>query len=409
MKAFTVSLMLIITYVLSATIAVASGSWKGQIIDIETKEPLEGTVVLAVWERVYRTPAGDKSYFYEAKEVLTDKNGRFEIPAYTPINLLPLISYMRGPYFIIFKPSYLSIEWWHPNYFLEGSTEKATELTELSGKKYRLSPGLIELPPLKTREERLEVVGDLPPSIPDEKMTKLIELMNKERIELGLNPVHIKRGSNDLAGRLTDVWKNGVSTGHYEYDSNSNRISSVTQGFSLAGSYDAQDRLLTYGNNTYTYTANGELQSKTTSTGTTAYNYDVLGNLLSATLPDGTIIEYIVDGQNRRIGKKVNSVLVQGFLYENQLRPVAELDGAGAVVSRFVYGSKVNVPDYMVKNGVTYRIISDHLGSPRFVINATTVVNVLDRDWMDMLLKSKWEGMKTALMNGDVEGALGYF
>ena len=240
-------------------------------------------------------------------------------------------------------------------------------------------------------------------------MTKLIELMNKERIELGLNPVHIKRGSNDLAGRLTDVWKNGVSTGHYEYDSNSNRISSVTQGFSLAGSYDAQDRLLTYGNNTYTYTANGELQSKTTSTGTTAYNYDVLGNLLSATLPDGTIIEYIVDGQNRRIGKKVNSVLVQGFLYENQLRPVAELDGAGAVVSRFVYGSKVNVPDYMVKNGVTYRIISDHLGSPRFVINATTVVNVLDRDWMDMLLKSKWEGMKTALMNGDVEGALGYF
>jgi len=154
MKAFTVSLMLIITYVLSATIAVASGSWKGQIIDIETKEPLEGTVVLAVWERVYRTPAGDKSYFYEAKEVLTDKNGRFEIPAYTPINLLPLISYMRGPYFIIFKPSYLSIEWWHPNYFLEGSTEKATELTELSGKKYRLSPGLIELPPLKTWEER---------------------------------------------------------------------------------------------------------------------------------------------------------------------------------------------------------------------------------------------------------------
>lgn len=33
------------------------------------------------------------------------------------------------------------------------------------------------------------------------------------------------------------------------------------------------------------------------------------------------------------------------------------------MVSRFVYGSKSNVPDYMVKGGVTYRIISDRLGS----------------------------------------------
>src|SRR3989338_3444290 len=106
MKAFTVSLMLIITCVLSATIAVASGSWKGQIIDIETKEPLEGTVILAVWDRNYRTPTGGSSYFYEAKEVLTDKEGRFEIPAYTPINLLPLISYIEGPFFTIFKPGY---------------------------------------------------------------------------------------------------------------------------------------------------------------------------------------------------------------------------------------------------------------------------------------------------------------
>jgi RHS repeat-associated protein len=39
------------------------------------------------------------------------------------------------------------------------------------------------------------------------------------------------------------------------------------------------------------------------------------------------------------------------------------------VVSRFVYGSRKNVPDYMVKAGFTYRIISDHLGSPRLVVN----------------------------------------
>jgi len=54
---------------------------------------------------------------------------------------------------------------------------------------------LVELPKLKTREERIKNGGSLPPSIPDDEMSKLIELMNKERIELGLNPVHIKRGS----------------------------------------------------------------------------------------------------------------------------------------------------------------------------------------------------------------------
>ena len=142
----------------------------------------------------------------------------------------------------------------------------------------------------------------------------------------------------DQAGRLTDVWKDGALVGHYEYDLNSNRTLYTGQLGSFTGTYDAQDRLLSYGNYTYTYTANGELLSKTdTVTGeTTTYDYDVLGNLMSVTLPDGTLIEYVVDGRNRRIGKKVNGVLVQGFLYADQLNPVAELDGAGNVVSRFI-------------------------------------------------------------------------
>jgi RHS repeat-associated protein len=51
---------------------------------------------------------------------------------------------------------------------------------------------------------------------------------------------------------------------------------------------------------------------------------------------------------------------------------VAELDGAGNVVARFVYGTKAHVPDYMEKGGVTYRILSDHLGSVRLVVDAAT-------------------------------------
>jgi len=50
-------------------------------------------------------------------------------------------------------------------------------------------------------------------------------------------------------------------------------------------------------------------------------------------------------------------------------QPVVELDGAGNVVARFVYSSKGHVPDYMIKGAVTYRLISDHLGSVRLVVN----------------------------------------
>lgn len=173
-----------------------------------------------------------------------------------------------------------------------------------------------------------------------------------------------------------------------EYDANDNRLSASGPGGTVTGSYDAQDRLLQYGATTYTYTANGELQNKTVGSQTTTYAYDALGNLLAVTLPDGTQVEYVVDGQQRRVGKKVNGTLVQGFLYADALRPVAELDGSGAVVARFIYATTANVPDAMEKAGVTYRILADHLGSPRLVIEATTgaIVQRLDYDAFGQVL-----------------------
>jgi RHS repeat-associated protein len=72
------------------------------------------------------------------------------------------------------------------------------------------------------------------------------------------------------------------------------------------------------------------------------------------------------------VGKKVNGAMVQGFLYENALRPIAELNGAGSIVSEFVYGTRENVPEYLIKGGQTYRIICDHLGSPRLIVNVAS-------------------------------------
>ncbi|MBS1796125.1 MAG: carboxypeptidase regulatory-like domain-containing protein [Acidobacteria bacterium] len=188
----------------------------------------------------------------------------------------------------------------------------------------------------------------------------------------------------DPAGRLTTVTLNGgpLPFVTYGYDANDNRTSIDLGGNVTNGTYDAQDRLTQYGPNVYAYTPNGELQSKTAGGQTTAYDYDVLGNLRTVTLPDTTRIDYVIDGRSRRIGKKVNGTLVKGFLYQDQLAPVAELDGANAVISRFVYATRANVPDYMIKNGVDYRLVRDLTGSVRLVIDTATgsIAQRLDYD-----------------------------
>jgi RHS repeat-associated protein len=71
----------------------------------------------------------------------------------------------------------------------------------------------------------------------------------------------------------------------------------------------------------------------------------------------------------------VDGVLVRNFVYEDKLKPIAEFDGVGNLVAEFIYGSKSNLPDYLVKYGTaagTYRTISDHLGSPRIVVNVAS-------------------------------------
>jgi YD repeat-containing protein len=160
--------------------------------------------------------------------------------------------------------------------------------------------------------------------------------------------------SYDPVGRLTEVERNGTSVESYTYDANGNRTAFTGSTGSVSGTYDDQDRLLTYGSASYTYTLAGELASKVVGTDTTLYSYDPMGNLVEVRLPDGTEIGYLIDGQNRRVGRKLDGLLREGLLYGDQLNPVAELDSAGEVVSWFVYGSRPHVPDYMVKGGATY-------------------------------------------------------
>jgi RHS repeat-associated protein len=200
----------------------------------------------------------------------------------------------------------------------------------------------------------------------------------------------------DANGQLHEVRTNGVSSAVYTLDGNGNRQKVTRNGVDTIGTYDSQDRLSKYGAASYAYGPSGELLSKVDTAGTTSYNYDEFANLMSVTLQDGTLIEYVIDGRNRRIGKKVAGSLVQGLLYQGGIRPVAELDASNNVVSRFVYATNRNVPDYMVKDGVNYRIITDSGGSPRLVVDSVTgaVVQRLDYDEFGQVLQDTNPGFQ---------------
>lgn len=57
-------------------------TYQGKVIDKETLKPIEGAVVVAVWNKWYMPLVsfeGSETKFKDAKEILTDKNGDWAI------------------------------------------------------------------------------------------------------------------------------------------------------------------------------------------------------------------------------------------------------------------------------------------------------------------------------------------
>jgi len=220
---------------------------------------------------------------------------------------------------------------------------------------------------------------------------------------------HIVAYEYDVAARLRKVTTDGVFTSEYTYDLNGNRLSHATLTETVTADYDSQDRLLRYGDDVFTWTNNGELETKVhVPTGdTTTFLYDEFSNLRHVEMPNGDQLEYIVDGHDRRVGKKVNSVITQAFLYEDQLRVAAEFDGTGTLISLFVYSASPNSPDYMVKSGTTYRVLKDHLGSPRVVVDSTggTVAQRMDFDEFGVVTMSTPAGFQPFGFAGGIHDA----
>jgi RHS repeat-associated protein len=67
----------------------------------------------------------------------------------------------------------------------------------------------------------------------------------------------------------------------------------------------------------------------------------------------------------------VNGGTTEQFVYLDA-GPIAQIGPSGEVAKRFVYATGQFAPDYMIAADRTYRIVVDHSGSPRLVIDVET-------------------------------------
>jgi RHS repeat-associated protein len=178
--------------------------------------------------------------------------------------------------------------------------------------------------------------------------------------------------SYDDADRLTQVELDGKLVETDRYDSAGNRTTVTAPSGSIKATYDARDRLLTWGATTYSWSASGTLTERAGGGAAATFTFDDFGQLRQATSTgDGATVTYAVDAQGRRVGRSVNGQLVAGYLYNPAGEIVAETDGSGAVVARFGYDDLGHLA--LVERGsAAYRVVTDQVGSPRLVIDPTS-------------------------------------
>lgn len=187
--------------------------------------------------------------------------------------------------------------------------------------------------------------------------------------------------SYDVAGRLTQVSRNGQVASTYTYDGNGNRVSGQVWGQAFTATYDDQDRLLTWNNRVYNHNANGDLTGVSFNTASNAsFQYNGLSQLTNVTTARGQVKSYVYDLGGDLLESRLNGVTDKRFLYESPNRVVAEISDTGTIIKEFVHAFGSTTPAYMIYSGNRYRIITDHLGSPRLVVKSTdgTVAQRID-------------------------------
>lgn len=186
--------MVLAVVIIFTTTASASSGWfiyhesafKGKVIDAETKEPIAGAVVVAIYHiREYGIADSGRSEV-DAKEVLTNKNGEFYIQPHTFFSLYP-VAKGEVTTFLIYKPGYTAFGN-ETNYF--GYFPASPLNVGDDGRAELFKKGVtVELMKLETREERKENIPSGPIDLRAKKLPLFLRSINDERKRFGFEEV----------------------------------------------------------------------------------------------------------------------------------------------------------------------------------------------------------------------------
>jgi hypothetical protein len=164
-------------------------SFKGRVIDAETKEPIEGAVIVAQYYIRVLVPTGSHSVLTDVQEALTDKEGKFSIPSLT--RFINPLSAGDKTFFLVWKPGYKKEDIRDSYFFTKepGAVENLPVQTDKGFEMKSVRLGIVELKKVKTMEERRKEIPTRVGEFPDfRKQMEFIRLINEERILFGFKP-----------------------------------------------------------------------------------------------------------------------------------------------------------------------------------------------------------------------------
>jgi len=186
-------------------------AFQGRMIDNETKEPIEGVVVVAVYWENYSfclNPGGCSPEIAGVRETLTDKKGEFHIKPFT--TWMGPWGYTARTDFIIYKPGYASypesmehalkpLDLVKPEYLFSRELGTMGEVKppalswlaeEKNINKLEITYGIVEMPRIHSKEQRLAAIPANPSSDYRSKELQLLyKAINEERKKYGLGEV----------------------------------------------------------------------------------------------------------------------------------------------------------------------------------------------------------------------------
>ena len=178
----------------------------------------------------------------------------------------------------------------------------------------------------------------------------------------GVTSAYTYTKDNELLN-LAHTWTGGEATYIYGFDGNGRRtnlrISNdifdpwLTMTPSLTLTSNNLNQLTSIGGTPLGYDLNGNLLND----GTHIYTHDAVNRLVDV---DGTIT-YAYDAQGRRVSKTVNGTVTK-YVYDGA-RVIAEYDGAGQLLRKYIYGPGLDEPVLMQVGTTRYYYLFDSLGS----------------------------------------------